>query len=229
LVPLPCLVLVTFDALSFGSGLEVLRTQPPTSVGGFFCGILFVMAKQLPTVHNDFRTIQGVILEHEVIHGQLVLYERQTLRNDELLDTLHMEVLDSAREFAPSVKIRVERVQPDPPQQLLAKWGIDEQRDIVLYPTVIGLAESGLARYPDNDVTRRPEFEVAIGDRFTWDDQRYEVMEVVREKYWGNTNRPTHLRMTAKRWQDSVNDLDCDNIGTPGPFAGGQGSALGDC
>lgn len=186
------------------------------------------MPKRLPTIKNDFRTVQTIIKEQEFIHGQLVLYERQALRNDGLIDTLHAEVLDSARRFEAPVRIYI-RVEPDPPQQLLAKWGIDEQRDVVIYPSVIGLVEHGLAEFAvSDDPTTRPEFFVAIGDRFTWDDQRYEVTEIFREQYWGSTNRPTYLKMTARRWQDSLDDINCGNIGTPGPFAGGQGSALGD-
>lgn len=187
------------------------------------------MAKQLPGLKGDLRTTQGLILEHEEVHGQEILYEVQELRNTELLDTLHAEVLDSGRRFKPAVEILVSGFTLNPTQQLLGKWGIDEQRDIVIYPAVILLVNRGLAKFSDpEDITTRPIFDVGIGDRFTWDDTRYECLEVVRERYWGNTNRPLYLRITANRWRESVEDLDCDDIGSAGPFAGGRGTILPD-
>ncbi len=169
-----------------------------------------------------------MLLEYWTIHGQEVRYEVLDRASTELTDDLHGEALEGDKIFRPPVSLRT-HLTADPPQQLLTKWGLDEPRDVVLHPSVIWLVQAGLARFSQpEDPTSRPLYSIDIGDRFIWDDRRYEVKEVVRDIYWANTNRPLYLRVTANLWRSSSGDVRCDVLGNPGQYSGGTGSILGD-
>lgn len=186
---------------------------------------------RLPSRVNDYRTVCGTVSEHTRVHGQDILWERNDLRSDELLDDVHLEVLDSGRRFKPPVKLRT-MLQENPSQYQLSKWGLDETREIVFFPAVIALVEAGLAEFTESDdVTTRPTFDIAIGDRITWDDRRFLVMEIAREKQWGNTNLPIYLRVTCSLWRETTPpacSLPIGSVGPPAPAGafGGEGTAL---
>lgn len=183
-------------------------------------------SRHLPTMNNDLRTTQEMVLEYVQVHAQEVLYEIQDRANP-LVDELHGEILSEDREYKAAVKL-LTFVEVDPPQALLTKWGIDEERDLVLRPAVISLVEAGLAKFSrEDDVTSRPIFFIGMGDRVTWDDTRYSVKEIVRERYWGNTNRPLWMRLTLSRRHENVEDFECDDVGSA-QYPGGTGSIVPD-
>lgn len=184
-------------------------------------------APPLPTLRGDLAHIQSQILEFWGIHGQEVLYEQFDRLATMKTDDLHGEALEADKVFKPRIALKT-HIVADPPQQLLTKWGVDSPRDVVLHPSVIWLVHVGLARFSQpEDVTSRPLYAIDIGDRFVWDDRRYEIKEVWRDVYWGNTNRPLYMRMTANLWRPTTTESIC-TAGNPGEFSGGTGSILGD-
>lgn len=81
-------------------------------------------------------------------------------------------------------------VQVKPSAQLLTKFGIDEERELLAVFSIPILEEMGLG---SNEVT--------IGDKIVYDGTEYEVMSVNRYSYVFNYNIPLDLVTTLQRFR----------------------------
>lgn len=107
------------------------------------------------------------------------------------VDELYME--SSARRFYDPLDIYA-YIDHSPSKKLLIKYGIEDQRDIIVTFSTLHLSEQLIL---ENNST------FLIGDLIKFDDDLYEILDQVRAKqgYWINTNIPFFIVCTCNRYR----------------------------
>lgn len=108
-------------------------------------------------------------------------------RKTTVVDRLYLET----RRFIYKAPIEMPMyIQVKPSSQLLTKFGIDEERELLAGFSIPILEEMGLGA---NEVT--------IGDKIVYDGTEYEIMTVNRYSYVFNYNVPLDLIATLQRFR----------------------------
>jgi len=94
-------------------------------------------------------------------------------------------------------------VEHEPSRQLLTKYGVEEERDVVFYVPFTTLNSLGLV----NDDRFRG---LVLGDMFEWDGTWYIVREAHRANYHGLTDRYHLTAGFCTRYYHTSTPRDCD-------------------
>jgi len=114
------------------------------------------------------------------------------------VDRLDIEYIDGMLQ----VNVRA-LIEHEPSRQLLTKYGVEEERDVVFYVPFSELNRLGLV----NDDRFRG---LILGDLFEWDGTWYIVREAHRTSYHGLTDRYHLTAGFCTRYYHTATPRDCD-------------------
>ena len=155
-------------------------------------------------VDRDFETKLDYLREYSELYFPQLIYRRVKMTQPEMND-YHREVDPSEVEYYGEINLFA-FVQHDPTQKELARYGIDEKRDVKLRIAMPVLIDSGLATQPDppfGDIT----YLINPGDQFWFDGKLYKVLNWYRENYWGNTTYPLWITVFSEVRHPDVEDV----------------------
>jgi hypothetical protein len=156
----------------------------------------------------------------------LMRYVAQTTEKEQYIDDLHMEVREKDKTFSPAQIFRA-HITVEPTKKDLSKFGVDEERDAMLYLSLPVLEDLGLVtqlpkvRYEynrrviddANDLDNGPlVFQVHIGDRFWFQDRLYVIQSYHEDQYWGNTPIAMYLVCTANLYRPETSSLEIGEL-----------------
>lgn len=146
---------------------------------------------QLPSVGD-----LGIQMAWQREVSQMYWPEVELIRLDRGRTQEHFLYRDtSERVFQDPVKVRA-YIDHSPSKQRLMKYGIDEQREVLVYFSTVVLSDMGI-------LENNSQF--LIGDLIRFDDDLYEILTQHRDKagYWANTNVPLLFICTCNRFRKS--------------------------
>ncbi len=151
-----------------------------------------------PVLEPDLAYDLELIKEWQEQHMPTIPYYVLTTTQIEL-DPVHQEIEEHLKAYNDALNL-ITYVTLNPTQKLLEKFGIDEQRDILLVPAVVKLIDIGLATLSDpRSPVSDPVIGIKPGDQFEFDNNVYEVQAYHREKYHANYNYPTYIGIVADK------------------------------
>jgi hypothetical protein len=100
-------------------------------------------------------------------------------------------------------------IQHEPEKQLLKKYGIDEQRDIVFFIPFREFEEKGL-------ISDWRPFGADIGDLIFWDGSWYQAWEAKRDSYFGQRDRVHFMACFCDRYRH--NSVPTEDVAPANPF-----------
>ncbi len=160
---------------------------------------------------KDFNFLDGVISEYyERSNGKVTVFplsssivstDPAAVKIDELYGTVEEVEIDGVKSH-----LDVDcNIQLQPSKQILKRFGIDEQREILFSFQISKLQELGLVE--------EGNFRgIEIGDLVNFDDTLYELLSVHRQGYFGQTNLAHFVTATADRYIRNNNPLGGDLI-----------------
>ena len=160
---------------------------------------------QYPSTGQDLPVEKNWLREYSYRHFPDISYRRLLIIESPLIDTVHDEAEEGKKKFADPVLVKA-FMKFNPESPLLKKYGIDEQRDVFMHIATPHLVDLGLAQestdpYPGDNVPPTIKLILGIGDRFTFDENTYDIMSVQRTVYWGNSGYPLWVVCTANRYR----------------------------
>ena len=94
-------------------------------------------------------------------------------------------------------------LEHEPSKQMLKKYGVDEERDIIVHIPVDTLREQGLtSEWRPNGAD--------IGDLVFWDNTWWQLSNVHRGSYFGQRNLPHLIACAAVRYRHNSSPVDAD-------------------
>lgn len=122
-------------------------------------------------------------------HPEIILLrlDRNLTTPDELYNDSH------DRTYLPEIRTHA-HIEHSPSKQRLLKYGIDEERDVMVTFSTVLLGDMGILGHNSTFL---------IGDIIKWDEDLYEIKSQHRGRdgYWGSSNIPFHIVCTAGRYQ----------------------------
>lgn len=188
-----------------------------------------------PSLEPAFSTYMSLVREYNLGYPRcgadeddpwfhrfpLITYLRNVTPPDQFTDDLHQEVREEDKKWE-QYEFRC-NVVPNPNEQELTKFGIDEKVDVLAYPALPILEDVGLAYQapaqvhvgtktvvldPNNYVNGPIIFLLSPGDRFWWNDKLFEVTNVSPWNFFGNTSIPMYVTLAASLHRPSTIDLE---------------------
>lgn len=117
----------------------------------------------------------------------------------QLLDTDSIRVNiygEGAKVFSEPVFVNA-YINHQPEERELSEFGLEEKRDLIITFSSAILADAGILMDSSTYL---------IGSIISWDEDRWEILSQHRPKdgYWGNTNIPLFIVVTANRYRDGT-------------------------
>lgn len=97
-------------------------------------------------------------------------------------------------------------IEHEPPKQMLKKYGVDEQREIVFFLPFPILKQKGI-------VSEWRPFGVDIGDLIVWDGTWYQAWNVHRDHYFGQRDKSHYIATFCNRYRH--NSVPTEDIPDP--------------
>lgn len=88
-------------------------------------------------------------------------------------------------------------IEHEPPKQLLKRYGIDEQREVVFYVPFEEFVREGV-------VSKWRPHGADIGDLFIWDGTWYQAWNVYRDHYFGQRAKAHFIACFANRYRHNA-------------------------
>lgn len=181
-----------------------------------------------PEYEPDFSLIMGQVREFNTGSADCgvtgfpeLTYLQQVTDDSQWIDEDHMEVRPEDKKFVQYNLHAYVTVQPK--RQELSKFGLDEPRDILVYPSLPILEDAGLvtqvnAEYANGSFkedikpTRLAGGNLLFGinpeDRVWFQHQLYTVLNWYEDRFFGNTSIPLYLVLACNRYRRNSRDLD---------------------
>jgi len=167
---------------------------------------------------RDFNFLKKIVDEQsKLIGGTIDFFPVSTERNPQGdknhsfgVDPLDGDILNpefnvEEDNLKSAIKMRC-LIEHEPPKQMLKKYGVDEQREIVFYIPLSILEEVGLVddwRINGAD----------IGDLIVWEGSWYQAWNVYRDHYFGQRSKSFYIACFCDRYRHDavpINDVsDC--------------------
>jgi len=165
---------------------------------------------QYPSTGTDLGVVKNWLREFSFRHYPLISYKHLKIIESPLIDTVHDEAEEGKKVFDLPIGVRA-FVKFNPETPLLKRYGIDEQRDVFLHIATPHLVDMGLIieatdEYPQDNIPPTLKLIMGIGDRFTFDENTYDILSVQRTVYWANSGYPLWVVCTANRYRIYAKD-----------------------
>mgnify|MGYP006293025649 CR=1 FL=1 len=142
---------------------------------------------------GDYKMQAGLQREAFIRHHPVVQWVRLD-RSETVVDELYNDTKNPR--WLDPVDVHA-HVDHSPSVQKLMRYGIQEERDVLITFSTVLLGDAGLLQNNSNFM---------IGDLIRWDNDLYEIVSQHRSKdgYWGSSNIPFHIVVSCKRYQFGV-------------------------